>query len=56
MLADEIAVVAAPGRLVASGSPVNLKSTLGEGYTMKVTYKTTVKCPANDASAAMLDT
>ncbi|PIL31191.1 ATP-binding cassette transporter [Ganoderma sinense ZZ0214-1] len=39
LLADEIAVLAAPGRLVAHGSPVKLKSTLGEGYTMKVTYQ-----------------
>ena len=37
-MADEIAVLAAPGRLVAHGRPVNLKSTLGEGYTMKVAY------------------
>ncbi|KAI1786794.1 P-loop containing nucleoside triphosphate hydrolase protein [Ganoderma leucocontextum] len=40
LLADEIAVLAAPGRLVAHGSPVKLKTTLGEGYTMKVTYQT----------------
>ncbi|KAI0756117.1 P-loop containing nucleoside triphosphate hydrolase protein [Daedaleopsis nitida] len=39
LLGDEIAVLAAPGKLVAHGSPVMLKSTLGEGYTMKVTYQ-----------------
>ena len=38
LLADEIAVLAAPGRLVAHGSPVKLKTTLGEGYTMKISY------------------
>ncbi|KAL7284960.1 hypothetical protein ACG7TL_000049 [Trametes sanguinea] len=38
LLADEIAVLAAPGKLVAYGNPVSLKSNLGEGYTLKVTY------------------
>ncbi|KAI9067182.1 hypothetical protein FKP32DRAFT_1755315, partial [Trametes sanguinea] len=38
LLADEIAVLAAPGKLVAHGNPVSLKSTLGDGYTLKVTY------------------
>ena len=38
LLADEIAVLAAPGKLVAHGSPVHLKSTLGEGYTVEVSF------------------
>ncbi len=41
MLADTIAVLAAPGKLVAHGSPVYLKSTLGEGYTVDVTFNPT---------------
>lgn len=36
MLADHIAILASPGTLVADGSPVALKSTLGEGYSVEV--------------------
>ncbi|KAH9885418.1 P-loop containing nucleoside triphosphate hydrolase protein [Cubamyces lactineus] len=39
LLADTIAVLAAPGKLVAHGTPVALKSTLGEGYTVNVSFK-----------------
>ncbi|KAF7302390.1 hypothetical protein HMN09_00872700 [Mycena chlorophos] len=35
LLADHIAILAAPGKLVASGSPVALKRDLGEGYTVQ---------------------
>ncbi|KAI0327697.1 P-loop containing nucleoside triphosphate hydrolase protein [Cubamyces sp. BRFM 1775] len=38
LLADDIAVLAAPGRLVAHGNPVALKTSLGDGYTLKVVY------------------
>lgn len=38
LLADTIAVLAAPGKLVAHGTPVALKSTLGEGYTTNVSF------------------
>nr|VWP02214.1 Beta-galactosidase [Ganoderma boninense] len=38
LLADTIAVLAAPGKLVAHGTPVALKSTLGEGYTVNVSF------------------
>ncbi|KAG2022539.1 multidrug resistance protein 1 [Coprinopsis cinerea AmutBmut pab1-1] len=38
LLADEIAILAAPGKLVASGSPVALKRDLGEGYSIFVTF------------------
>ncbi|RPD82722.1 P-loop containing nucleoside triphosphate hydrolase protein [Lentinus tigrinus ALCF2SS1-7] len=38
LLADTIAVLAAPGKLVAHGTPVSLKSSLGEGYTVNVTF------------------
>jgi ATP-binding cassette subfamily A (ABC1) protein 3 len=39
LLADHIAVLAAPGRLVADGSPVALKRDLGEGYSAQVSFK-----------------
>jgi ATP-binding cassette subfamily A (ABC1) protein 3 len=38
LLADNIAILAAPGKLVAQGSPVALKSTLGQGYTVEVRF------------------
>lgn len=38
LLADTIAVLAAPGKLVAQGTPVALKSSLGEGYTVDVAF------------------
>ncbi|KDQ62888.1 hypothetical protein JAAARDRAFT_168184 [Jaapia argillacea MUCL 33604] len=38
LLADTIAVIAPPGKLVAEGTPVALKSNLGEGYTVQVTF------------------
>ncbi|KAI0714652.1 P-loop containing nucleoside triphosphate hydrolase protein [Earliella scabrosa] len=38
LLADTIAVLAAPGKLVAHGTPVALKSSLGEGYTVNVSF------------------
>ncbi|KAG8734715.1 hypothetical protein FRC10_011501, partial [Ceratobasidium sp. 414] len=37
LLADDIAILAAPGKLLAQGSPVALKSTLGQGYVVHVT-------------------
>lgn len=38
LLADHIAILAAPGKLVAEGSPVALKTNLGQGYTIQVTF------------------
>ena len=38
LLADTIAVLAAPGKLVAHGTPVALKSNLGEGYIANVSF------------------
>ncbi|KAF9022600.1 P-loop containing nucleoside triphosphate hydrolase protein [Hymenopellis radicata] len=35
LLADNIAMLAAPGKLVAQGSPVGLKRDLGDGYTIQ---------------------
>ncbi|KAF8555139.1 P-loop containing nucleoside triphosphate hydrolase protein, partial [Imleria badia] len=35
LLADYIAILAAPGKLVAEGSPVALKTNLGQGYSEK---------------------
>ncbi|KAG9125160.1 hypothetical protein FRC07_008749 [Ceratobasidium sp. 392] len=37
LLADEIAILAAPGKLLAQGSPVSLKSKLGDGYAIRIT-------------------
>ncbi|QRV97329.1 ABC transporter [Ceratobasidium sp. AG-Ba] len=37
LLADEVAVLVAPGKLLAQGSPVSLKSELGDGYAVHVT-------------------
>ncbi|KAL1669459.1 P-loop containing nucleoside triphosphate hydrolase protein [Schizophyllum commune] len=41
LLADEIAILAAPGKLVAHGPPVALKQTLGEGYAIHATFDST---------------
>lgn len=38
LLGDYIAILAAPGKVVASGSPVSLKRELGEGYSVQVTF------------------
>lgn len=42
-MADHIAVLAAPGRLVADGSPVALKRDLGEGYSAQVSFKSSAE-------------
>lgn len=39
MLADHIAILGAPGKLLAQGSPVALKRDLGEGYTIQVSLE-----------------
>ncbi|KLO20603.1 P-loop containing nucleoside triphosphate hydrolase protein [Schizopora paradoxa] len=39
LLADNIAILAAPGKLVAEGSPVTLKTSLGEGFKVDVTLQ-----------------
>ncbi|KAI8974626.1 P-loop containing nucleoside triphosphate hydrolase protein [Trametes punicea] len=39
LLADTIAVLEAAGKLVAHGSPVALKSSLGEGYTVNASFR-----------------
>jgi hypothetical protein len=38
-LADHIAILAAPGKLLASGSPVSLKHKFGQGYALLATLK-----------------
>ena len=38
LLADHIAILAVPGKLVAEGSPVALKTNLGRGYSIQVTF------------------
>ncbi|KAF9018074.1 hypothetical protein BDZ89DRAFT_1094172 [Hymenopellis radicata] len=39
LLADKIAILAAPGKLVAEGSPVALKRDLGDGYTVQASIE-----------------
>ena len=59
LLADNIAILAAPGKLVAQGSPVALKSNLGQGYTVEVRFHHTddqeklVQLPPNDLLPAI---
>ncbi|KAG0694048.1 hypothetical protein DFH29DRAFT_859873 [Suillus ampliporus] len=38
LLADNIAILAAPGKLVAEGTPVALKSNLGQGYSIQIMF------------------
>ncbi|KAJ7584352.1 hypothetical protein C8J56DRAFT_950802 [Mycena floridula] len=38
LLGDHIAILGAPGLLLAQGSPVSLKRDLGEGYTIQVSF------------------
>ncbi|KAJ7706884.1 hypothetical protein B0H17DRAFT_972841 [Mycena rosella] len=40
LLADHIAILAAPGKLVASDSPVAMKQQLGSGYSVQVALRT----------------
>lgn len=42
-MADHIAILAAPGKLVAYGSPVALKRDLGEGYSIQVSFEPQVQ-------------
>ncbi len=48
-------MLAAPGKLVAHGNPVTLKSTLGDGYTMKVTYHVSNEKGSMHDSTALLN-
>lgn len=60
LLADNIAILAAPGKLVAQGSPVALKSNSGQGYTVEVRFQHTddhekpAKSPPGDLLSAIL--
>ncbi|KAH9930397.1 P-loop containing nucleoside triphosphate hydrolase protein [Epithele typhae] len=38
LLADDIAVLATPGKLVAHGTSISLKSTRGEGYKLRINF------------------
>ncbi|KAH6912539.1 nod factor export ATP-binding protein I [Coprinopsis sp. MPI-PUGE-AT-0042] len=48
-LADQIAILASPGKLVASGSPVSLKNSSGEGYSISITLHEGVVSSATPA-------
>lgn len=54
LLADNIAILAAPGKLVASGSPVSLKRDLGEGYIVQVTFHSSPKGEQSQVSNRLL--
>ncbi|KAJ7626727.1 hypothetical protein B0H17DRAFT_1286284 [Mycena rosella] len=51
LLADHIAILAAPGKLVASDSPVALKKDLGKGYTVQAT----LVAPLTDENGPIAD-
>ncbi|KAJ7884223.1 P-loop containing nucleoside triphosphate hydrolase protein [Mycena leptocephala] len=51
LLADHIAILAAPGKLVASDSPVALKKDLGKGYTVQAT----LVAPATDENTPLAE-
>ncbi|KAJ6525396.1 hypothetical protein B0H19DRAFT_1214941 [Mycena capillaripes] len=51
LLADHIAILAAPGKLVASDSPVALKTDLGKGYTVQAT----LVAPAMDENGPLAE-
>ncbi|KAJ7862845.1 hypothetical protein B0H13DRAFT_1097709 [Mycena leptocephala] len=51
LLADHIAILAAPGKLVASDSPVALKKDLGKGYTVQAT----LVAPATDENGPLAE-
>ena len=51
LLADHIAILAAPGKVVASGSPVALKRDLGDGYSIQVTFVNPTDCEKIDTSS-----
>ncbi|KAJ6554510.1 hypothetical protein B0H19DRAFT_1262854 [Mycena capillaripes] len=40
LLADHIAILASPGKLVASDSPISMKKDLGNGYTVQLSMQT----------------
>ncbi|KAJ7726366.1 hypothetical protein B0H16DRAFT_1592682 [Mycena metata] len=56
LLADNIAILAAPGKLVALGSPVSLKRDLGEGYTVQVSLPLSDAVEKTGASTELLQT
>ncbi|PFH49786.1 hypothetical protein AMATHDRAFT_4551 [Amanita thiersii Skay4041] len=43
LLADHIAILAAPGKLIAQGSPISLKHDFGKGYSIQVAFAMTAK-------------
>ena len=58
LLADRIAILAAPGKVLAEGSPVALKRDLGEGYSVHVSFAVSMDIdkPYISAKHALLGT
>jgi ATP-binding cassette subfamily A (ABC1) protein 3 len=54
LLGDTVAVLATPGKLVAQGTPVELKSSLGSGYAVMVTFGDGASATHIDQSAHAL--
>ncbi|KAF4611653.1 hypothetical protein D9613_004331 [Agrocybe pediades] len=55
LLGDHIAILAAPGQVVASGSPVALKRDIGEGYSIKVTFDWTLDSEKSTEQSLLQD-
>ncbi|KAF9235154.1 hypothetical protein BU15DRAFT_78325 [Melanogaster broomeanus] len=53
LLADNIAILATPGKLVAEGSPVALKKNLGQGYTVQVSFDFTYPSEVDIANPSL---
>lgn len=55
MIGDHVAILSAPGKLLASGSPVSLKTNLGEGYTVSVRLPSNVDDEKGGSSSVNVD-
>lgn len=49
-----VAILASPGKLVAQGTPVELKSSLGSGYTLSITFEESAPAEAEASRATQV--
>ncbi|KAJ6601121.1 hypothetical protein DFH09DRAFT_1020416 [Mycena vulgaris] len=54
LIGDHIAILAAPGKLVASGTPVSMKRDLGQGYTVQASLPLTENSEKTGRSTELL--
>src|SRR4030088_2098311 len=54
LLADQIVILDAPGKLVAQGTPVALKRELGKGYSLQVTFDAALDAEKADLARSEL--